>query len=70
MQARVEPSYEQVRLDISLTSGGNTFNNPLHAPNLSPIKQAIVVQPEEEIGLAAGCWIWDYLRRSGQAGAL
>ena len=24
--------------------------------------------PEEEIALSAACWLWDYLRRSGQGG--
>ncbi|KAL6566188.1 hypothetical protein OROGR_001803 [Orobanche gracilis] len=26
--------------------------------------------PEEEIALGPGCWLWDYLRRSGAAGFL
>lgn len=26
--------------------------------------------PEEEIAFGPGCWLWDYLRRSGASGFL
>ncbi len=64
MQASSEPAYDPIFLDVSLTTAGDA----LPGLQLSPVKQAIIVKPEEEIGLAAGCWIWDYLRRSSQAG--
>ncbi|KAL8799923.1 MAG: hypothetical protein Q9182_005542 [Xanthomendoza sp. 2 TL-2023] len=66
MQVEGAPTYEHIKLGVSLTS---VQQNPLLGPQLSAKRPAIVVEPEEEIGLAAGCWIWDYLRRSGQAGA-
>ncbi|KAI4238242.1 MAG: hypothetical protein L6R40_005782 [Gallowayella cf. fulva] len=66
MQVGKAPTYEHIKLGISLTSAQY---NPLLAPQLSEKRPATVVKPEEEIGLAAGCWLWDYLRRSGQAGA-
>lgn len=65
MQASKEPAYPRVRLDVSLTSVAEAL--PIR--ELSPIKEPIVVSPEEEIGSAAGCFVWDYLRRSNQAGA-
>lgn len=66
MQVATKPIYTPIPLDLKLT----TASDALPSLQLSPVKQAIIVKPEEEIGLAAGCWIWDYLRRSGQAGAL
>lgn len=65
MQASLEPVYEPILLDVNMTTGGDA----LPGRQLSPTKQAMIVEPEEEIGLAGGCWIWDYLRRSSQAGA-
>ena len=65
MQASEEPAYPRVQLDVSLTSAGKA----LPSRKISTAKDPVIVRPEEEIGLAAGCWVWDYLRRSYQAGA-
>ena len=62
MQASQSPPYPRVKLDLSLSETGLTRE-------LSPVKEPVTVRPEEEIALAAGCWVWDYLRRSRQAGA-
>ncbi len=64
MQVSSKPIYNPIFLDVNLTKAGDA----LPGLQLSPVQQAIIVKPEEEIGLAAGCWLWDYLRRSGQAG--
>ena len=37
---------------------------------LSPLIEWIYHSPEEEILLGPACWLWDYLRRSGQGGFL
>ena len=52
MQASKEPPYPRIQLDVSLTA-----SEALPTRELSPIKQAIILRPEEEIGLAAGCWV-------------
>lgn len=59
MQASREPNYPRIQLDVSFTSVGGA----LPTRELSTVREAVVVKPEEEIGLAAGCWVWDYLRR-------
>lgn len=64
MQASKEQAYPRVDLDVSLTD-----RSPLPARKISPNRDAIIVTPQEEISLGAGCWLWDYLRRSNQAGA-
>lgn len=64
MQVSSKPVYERVPLDQTLTSA----NDALLTSHLSTVKEAITVKPEEEIALAGGCWVWDYLRRSNQAG--
>jgi len=66
MQVSNEPLYHPFPLNVSLTTAGEA----LPTRQFSPVKQAIIVEPEAEIGLAGGCWIWDYLRRSSQAGTL
>ncbi|OQR76214.1 putative glutamine-dependent NAD(+) synthetase-like [Tropilaelaps mercedesae] len=49
-----------VRADIYLVSGiGGTANAPIPWPEMAA---------EMEISLGPACWLWDYLRRSGQGG--
>ena len=64
MQASKEQAYPRVKLDALLTD-----QNPLPARQISPTRDAVIVTPQEEIAFGAGCWLWDYLRRSNQAGA-
>ncbi|XP_068177532.1 glutamine-dependent NAD(+) synthetase [Antennarius striatus] len=54
----------RVKVDFCL-SGGDDACLPTH----QPIKCRLHT-PEEEISLGPACWLWDYLRRSGQAGFL
>ena len=62
------------RLRRSEHTNGFSWIFPSHMVNLllslpvSPTIQAITIRSEEEIALAAGAWIWDYIRRSHQVG--
>ncbi|EME80166.1 uncharacterized protein MYCFIDRAFT_56644 [Pseudocercospora fijiensis CIRAD86] len=56
---------ERIAVDFQLCSHSSTLR----------VKRTSIVQPryhlpEEEIALGPACWIWDYLRRSNQAGYL
>jgi NAD+ synthase (glutamine-hydrolysing) len=56
------PNYPRVVVDFSLS--------PEHDTTL-PIATSIewvYLRPEEEIAQGPACWLWDYLRRSGQGG--
>ncbi|KAL8715588.1 MAG: hypothetical protein Q9220_000924 [cf. Caloplaca sp. 1 TL-2023] len=64
MQAAKEPEYQQIELDSSFADDGFSSST-----KLTPTKTATVLGPEAEIGNATGAWMWDYIRRSGQAGA-
>lgn len=59
--------YTRIETEFSLSSGAEDLD-PNMAP--SPIIQPRYHLPEEEIALSTGCWLWDYLRRSGIAGYL
>ncbi|XP_072321147.1 glutamine-dependent NAD(+) synthetase-like [Eucyclogobius newberryi] len=54
----------RVKVDFSLSSHDDIFL-PTHEPIDWRYHTA-----EEEISLGPACWLWDYLRRSGQAGFL
>ncbi|KAM9409466.1 glutamine-dependent NAD(+) synthetase isoform 2-T2 [Pholidichthys leucotaenia] len=54
----------RVRADFSLSGDDDLF-----LPSHQPIEFRFHT-PEEEISLGPACWLWDYLRRSGQAGFL
>ncbi|XP_067105052.1 glutamine-dependent NAD(+) synthetase isoform X1 [Osmerus mordax] len=56
--------YHRVKVDFSLSDGEDVF-----LPTHQPITWQFHT-PEEEISLGPACWLWDYLRRSGQAGFL
>lgn len=56
------PLYPRINVDCELSSRGDIFI-AAHTP-----MQWIYHTPEEEIALAPACWMWDYLRRSGQGG--
>lgn len=67
MQAIRAPSYRRIETDFFLGPKDNDFNIHL-AP--SPVIEPRYHSPEEEIALSTGCWLWDYLRRSGACGFL
>jgi NAD+ synthase (glutamine-hydrolysing) len=56
------PIYPRINLDIELSNRRDIFTSP-HSP-----MQWIYHTPDEEIALGPACWLWDYLRRSGQGG--
>ncbi|KAA8585693.1 hypothetical protein FQN60_004387 [Etheostoma spectabile] len=63
MEREPKPCH-RVKVDFSLSSGDDIF-----LPTHKPIAWHFHT-PEEEISLGPACWLWDYLRRSGQAGFL
>ncbi|KAM7423524.1 hypothetical protein PAMA_000059 [Pampus argenteus] len=66
-QPHVESEHKpchRVKVDFSLSSGDD-----IYLPTHQPITWHFHT-PEEEISLGPACWLWDYLRRSGQAGFL
>uniref|UniRef100_A0A8B9LM27 Glutamine-dependent NAD(+) synthetase n=1 Tax=Astyanax mexicanus TaxID=7994 RepID=A0A8B9LM27_ASTMX len=56
--------YHRIKVDFSLSDCKDIFL-PTHQP-----VDWVFHSPEEEISLGPACWLWDYLRRSGQAGFL
>lgn len=64
MQAAQQPFYPSVPLDIWLAHKVETDLGLRPSPILAPMW----VSPEEEISFGPACWLWDYLRRSRQAG--
>ncbi|KAF2800688.1 glutamine-dependent NAD(+) synthetase with GAT domain-containing protein [Melanomma pulvis-pyrius CBS 109.77] len=67
IQAIHAPTYERIEVKFSLSSDGDDFDLNLKPTGTQKLK---IHQPEEEISLSAACWMWDYLRRSQQAGFL
>ncbi|XP_017275047.1 glutamine-dependent NAD(+) synthetase [Kryptolebias marmoratus] len=63
MQSEHKPCH-RIKTDFSLSSGDD-----IYLPTNQPIQWHFHT-PEEEISLGPACWLWDYLRRSGQAGFL
>lgn len=61
-QACVAPPYPRVSVPFKLSSGVDIL-----LPSSVPVRVKFLL-PEEEISLAPACWLWDYLRRSGQGG--
>ncbi|KAK9891538.1 hypothetical protein WA026_015500 [Henosepilachna vigintioctopunctata] len=56
------PSYKRIFVDFSLCPPHDTVLN-----NSVPIDW-YYLKPEEEIVQGPACWLWDFLRRSGQGG--
>lgn len=56
------PSYIRVHVDFSLCPPNDT------TLNCSLPLEWHYLKPEEEIAQGPACWLWDYLRRSGQGG--
>ncbi|KAJ8416209.1 hypothetical protein AAFF_G00382310 [Aldrovandia affinis] len=52
----------RVKVNFSLSD-----DQDIYFPSCEPIEWQFHT-PEEEISLGPACWLWDYLRRSGQAG--
>ncbi|KAM3073375.1 glutamine-dependent NAD(+) synthetase [Clarireedia jacksonii] len=63
MQARDQPKYDRIEVEMSLSRNGMDLN--LY-PTVS--KDPVYHLPEEEIATGPACYLWDYLRRAKQAG--
>lgn len=55
-------SYPRITIDFSLSPEHDTT-----LPTAQPIK-TLTMTAQEEIAEGPACWLWDYLRRSGQGG--
>ncbi|XP_059618626.1 glutamine-dependent NAD(+) synthetase [Phlebotomus argentipes] len=62
VMAASAPTYPRINVDFEM-SGHNYMSIPTSIP-----MQWKYHTPEEEIALGPACWMWDYLRRSGQGG--
>ncbi|XP_066154343.1 glutamine-dependent NAD(+) synthetase [Euwallacea fornicatus] len=60
--ASASKSYPRIPIDFSLSPENDTS-----LPTARPI-DIVTLFPEEEIAQGPACWLWDYLRRSGQGG--
>ncbi|KUJ17506.1 glutamine-dependent NAD(+) synthetase-like protein [Mollisia scopiformis] len=65
MQASHQKAYERVEVELRLSNDSDDFDFDLKP---SPEISAKFLLPEEEIAYGPACWLWDYLRRSNQAG--
>ena len=64
-QAIEQPSYERIEANMSLSNDANDYNAAIRPSVPVEVRYHL---PEEEISLGPACWLWDYLRRSKQAG--
>lgn len=64
LQAVSDPPIHTIKLPIHLASDGLSVPTRKFSPSFAPR----TVKAEEEIASAAGCWLFDYLRRSQQKG--
>jgi len=62
LRAAAAPSFPRINVDFSLSGreDARLVSTPAFTWSYHP--------PEEEIALGPACWLWDYLRRSGQGG--
>lgn len=66
-QALTAPTYQRHETDFSLAGSDDDFDIDIAPSKVQPLK---LHTPEEEISLSGACYLWDYLRRSGQSGFL
>ncbi|KAF2830818.1 NAD synthetase 1 [Ophiobolus disseminans] len=59
--------YQRIETPFCLGSVDDDFNPDIIPSKPQPLRMHV---PEEEIALSAGCYLWDYLRKSGAAGWL
>lgn len=66
-QAGRAEQYHRVQIEFAMTTAQGAHSGSY---KLAEPVEARYHKPEEEIALGPGCWLWDYLRRSKQAGYL
>ena len=65
--AQSNAKYHRIQTAFALSTRGEEYDlNRKPSPPIEPK----IHSPEEEIALCGGCYLWDYLRRSNQAGYL
>lgn len=64
VHAAQSQAYPRIQVNFSLSS-----EESFYLPICPPI-EVYLPTPEEEILMGPACWLWDYLRRSGQGGFL
>lgn len=64
LHASQSQAYPRVQVNFALSNDDDIF-----LPICSPVEYKLPT-PEEEILYGPACWLWDYLRRSGQGGFL
>ena len=65
IQATRSPQYQRIRTTFSLSDPDSIYDLSIKP---TPSKSVMYSIPEQEIALGPACWMWDYLRRSKQAG--
>lgn len=65
IQATRSPQYQRISTNFSLTNAESVYDLSI-SPTLP--REVVYCTPEQEISLGPACWLWDYLRRSKQAG--
>ncbi|RKO97911.1 hypothetical protein CXG81DRAFT_27171 [Caulochytrium protostelioides] len=68
MQSAREAPYPRVSVNFSLMRTLSEALNAVPPYSATPVREVFYHTPEEEIQLGPACWLWDYLRRSRQAG--
>ena len=70
VQANAAQALPHVAVDYFLgeVGGSGAARPPAARARPSPPRPVVYACPEEEIGRGPGCWLWDYLRRSGAGG--
>ncbi|XP_035773682.1 glutamine-dependent NAD(+) synthetase-like [Anopheles albimanus] len=77
--AAATPAYPRIQLPIELAGSDRWATeasepidevppSPLSLSASLPSSPSSLFTPEEEIAMGPACWLWDYLRRSGQGG--
>ncbi|KAL1304873.1 hypothetical protein AAFC00_003796 [Neodothiora populina] len=66
-QSMKAPQYERLKIDFAMTTARSAHRGSYRAAESIAARYH---KPEEEIALGPACWLWDYLRRSKQAGYL
>lgn len=64
-QATQARQYTRIDVDFALSTPGSILDSKIRP---SEPREPFFHLPEEEIALGPACWLWDYLRRSRQAG--
>jgi len=65
LQAVQAQPYQRIEVDFSFSSSTDLFSTGIRP---SRTKDPFFHAPEAEIAYGPACWLWDYLRRSKQAG--